>query len=76
MCFANTVDRRNADLDSRFKGQIAMPSIGYGSNKKTRHMMVKMIVYLVTLDRLTLSLAKWTQSISRAGNTILSSPCK
>ncbi|CAF9906620.1 MAG: 60S ribosomal protein L32 [Gomphillus americanus] len=22
----------------RFKGQIAMPSIGYGSNKKTRHM--------------------------------------
>jgi large subunit ribosomal protein L32e len=23
----------------RFKGQIAMPSIGYGSNKKTRHMM-------------------------------------
>ncbi|POS83304.1 hypothetical protein EPUL_003332 [Erysiphe pulchra] len=23
----------------RFAGQIAMPSIGYGSNKKTRHMM-------------------------------------
>jgi len=23
----------------RFKGQIVMPSIGYGSNKKTRHMM-------------------------------------
>ncbi|KAJ5611018.1 Oxidoreductase N-terminal [Penicillium lagena] len=23
----------------RFKGQIAMPSIGYGSNKKTRHLM-------------------------------------
>jgi len=23
----------------RFKGQAAMPSIGYGSNKKTRHMM-------------------------------------
>jgi large subunit ribosomal protein L32e len=23
----------------RFKGTIAMPSIGYGSNKKTRHMM-------------------------------------
>ncbi|CAG8111674.1 unnamed protein product [Penicillium olsonii] len=23
----------------RFKGQMAMPSIGYGSNKKTRHMM-------------------------------------
>ncbi|KAI9678557.1 MAG: 60S ribosomal protein L32 [Caeruleum heppii] len=23
----------------RFKGQIAMPSIGYGTNKKTRHMM-------------------------------------
>jgi large subunit ribosomal protein L32e len=23
----------------RFKGQQAMPSIGYGSNKKTRHMM-------------------------------------
>ncbi|KAI9845522.1 MAG: hypothetical protein M1837_004861 [Sclerophora amabilis] len=23
----------------RFKGQIAMPSIGFGSNKKTRHMM-------------------------------------
>ncbi|KAI9856516.1 MAG: 60S ribosomal protein L32 [Trichoglossum hirsutum] len=23
----------------RFKGQIAMPSIGYGTNKKTRHLM-------------------------------------
>ncbi|MCJ1231599.1 60S ribosomal protein L32 [Toensbergia leucococca] len=23
----------------RFKGQMAMPSIGYGSNKKTRHLM-------------------------------------
>ncbi|KAI8057725.1 60S ribosomal protein L32 [Syncephalis plumigaleata] len=23
----------------RFKGQIAMPNIGYGSNKKTRHLM-------------------------------------
>ncbi|KAG0145891.1 hypothetical protein CROQUDRAFT_671497 [Cronartium quercuum f. sp. fusiforme G11] len=23
----------------RFKGQLAMPSIGYGSNKKTRHLM-------------------------------------
>ncbi|SLM38325.1 60s ribosomal protein l32 [Lasallia pustulata] len=23
----------------RFKGQIAMPSIGYGSNRKTRHLM-------------------------------------
>ncbi|KAK3322225.1 60S ribosomal protein L32 [Apodospora peruviana] len=23
----------------RFKGTLAMPSIGYGSNKKTRHMM-------------------------------------
>jgi large subunit ribosomal protein L32e len=23
----------------RFKGNLAMPSIGYGSNKKTRHMM-------------------------------------
>ena len=23
----------------RFKGQYLMPSIGYGSNKKTRHMM-------------------------------------
>ncbi|EHY52701.1 60S ribosomal protein L32 [Exophiala dermatitidis] len=23
----------------RFKGQMVMPSIGYGSNKKTRHMM-------------------------------------
>lgn len=23
----------------RFKGQMAMPSIGFGSNKKTRHMM-------------------------------------
>ncbi|KAF8252967.1 ribosomal protein L32e [Wilcoxina mikolae CBS 423.85] len=23
----------------RFKGQAAMPSIGYGSNRKTRHMM-------------------------------------
>ncbi|MCJ1342603.1 60S ribosomal protein L32 [Peltigera leucophlebia] len=23
----------------RFKGQAAMPSIGYGSNKKTRHLM-------------------------------------
>ncbi|RFU34921.1 hypothetical protein B7463_g1406, partial [Scytalidium lignicola] len=26
-------------LRRRFKGQAAMPSIGYGSNKKTRHMM-------------------------------------
>lgn len=36
---SNVRDTDPSQVRRRFKGQIPMPSIGYGSNKKTRHML-------------------------------------